>query len=153
MRNCFPHIAFICGGDSPKITYSPHRCWYSVYYCWGLCCVDLNSCCFLIKDRVLFRSKKKNSISCILYDAVMTIRASDHRPVFALFETALRPGRDKWVLEVNNLVDWLINSAYKIPHFSPSLSLDGTQDTCAFSFVKTLHKINPFFKWHYVVRQ
>ncbi|XP_064616214.1 LOW QUALITY PROTEIN: phosphatidylinositol polyphosphate 5-phosphatase type IV-like [Liolophura sinensis] len=45
-------------------------------------------------DRVLFRSKKKNSISCVLYDAVMTIRASDHRPVFGLFETALRPGRD-----------------------------------------------------------
>ncbi|KAK7094424.1 hypothetical protein V1264_005987 [Littorina saxatilis] len=45
-------------------------------------------------DRVLFRSRKKNHISCLLYDAVMNIKVSDHRAVYAFFEVVLRPGRD-----------------------------------------------------------
>nr|KAG5692742.1 hypothetical protein BaRGS_033853 [Batillaria attramentaria] len=46
-------------------------------------------------DRILFRSRKKNQISCLHYDAVMNIKVSDHRAVYALFEATLRPGRDK----------------------------------------------------------
>ncbi|KAL8596572.1 hypothetical protein ACOMHN_059713 [Nucella lapillus] len=45
-------------------------------------------------DRVLWRTRKKNQVSCLHYDAVMKIKASDHRAVYAFFEAVLRPGRD-----------------------------------------------------------
>ncbi|KAK3087489.1 hypothetical protein FSP39_006595 [Pinctada imbricata] len=45
-------------------------------------------------DRVLFRSKKKNGIACLNYDAVMNLKVSDHRPVFGVFEALIKPGRD-----------------------------------------------------------
>ena len=48
-----------------------------------------------LQDRILFRCKKKNSISCLHYGAVETLKESDHRPVYAVFEVELRPGRDK----------------------------------------------------------
>ncbi|CAL1534383.1 unnamed protein product [Lymnaea stagnalis] len=48
-------------------------------------------------DRVMFRCKRKNDISCIVYDAVMDIKVSDHRPVFGHYETGIRPGNDNMV--------------------------------------------------------
>uniref|UniRef100_A0A2C9M3J9 Inositol polyphosphate-related phosphatase domain-containing protein n=1 Tax=Biomphalaria glabrata TaxID=6526 RepID=A0A2C9M3J9_BIOGL len=45
-------------------------------------------------DRVVFRCKKKNDIQCLHYDAVMSIKVSDHRPVFGHYETSIRPGED-----------------------------------------------------------
>ncbi|BFZ20593.1 hypothetical protein BsWGS_23632 [Bradybaena similaris] len=54
-------------------------------------------------DRIMFRSKKKHDISCLHYDAVMTIKASDHRPVYGQFETVIKPGRD--------------NATYSVGHF------------------------------------
>ena len=52
----------------------------------------------LFQDRVLFRTRKKNQIACLHYDAVMNIKVSDHRAVYAFFEVMLRPGRDKLVV-------------------------------------------------------
>ncbi|XP_076455140.1 phosphatidylinositol polyphosphate 5-phosphatase type IV-like [Babylonia areolata] len=45
-------------------------------------------------DRILWRTRKKNQVSCLHYDAVMNIKVSDHRAVYAFFEASLRPGRD-----------------------------------------------------------
>ncbi|XP_069120497.1 phosphatidylinositol polyphosphate 5-phosphatase type IV-like isoform X2 [Argopecten irradians] len=45
-------------------------------------------------DRILYHSKKKNHISCVHYDAVMNIRVSDHRPVYGVYEAAVKPGAD-----------------------------------------------------------
>ncbi|XP_059152156.1 phosphatidylinositol polyphosphate 5-phosphatase type IV-like [Physella acuta] len=48
-------------------------------------------------DRIMFRSKKKNEINCLQYDAVMEIKISDHRPVFGRYETGIQPGKDNLV--------------------------------------------------------
>ncbi|XP_021348576.1 72 kDa inositol polyphosphate 5-phosphatase-like isoform X2 [Mizuhopecten yessoensis] len=45
-------------------------------------------------DRILYHSKKKNTVNCVHYDAVMNIRASDHRPVYGVYEAAIKPGKD-----------------------------------------------------------
>ncbi|XP_060083363.1 phosphatidylinositol polyphosphate 5-phosphatase type IV-like [Ylistrum balloti] len=45
-------------------------------------------------DRILYHSKKKNSVNCVHYDAVMNIRVSDHRPVYGIYEAAVKPGRE-----------------------------------------------------------
>ncbi|XP_076314929.1 inositol polyphosphate 5-phosphatase E-like isoform X2 [Tachypleus tridentatus] len=45
-------------------------------------------------DRVLFRHKKKGTVNCLLYDIAENINASDHKPVYALFEVCVKPGRD-----------------------------------------------------------
>ncbi|XP_033731950.1 phosphatidylinositol polyphosphate 5-phosphatase type IV-like isoform X2 [Pecten maximus] len=45
-------------------------------------------------DRILYHSKKKNQINCVHYDAVMNIRVSDHRPVYGVFEAAVKPGTE-----------------------------------------------------------
>ncbi|KAJ8300522.1 hypothetical protein KUTeg_022041 [Tegillarca granosa] len=45
-------------------------------------------------DRVLFRAKKKNTVSCSHYDAVTSLKLSDHRPVYGLYEVAIKPGRE-----------------------------------------------------------
>ena len=56
------------------------------------------------QDRVLFRCRKKNDVVCLHYDAVLTIRSSDHRPVYAVFEVGLRPGKDNRCVELISLV-------------------------------------------------
>lgn len=48
-------------------------------------------------DRIMFRSKKKNDITCMCYDAVMSIKHSDHKPVYGQFETVVRAGSDNMV--------------------------------------------------------
>ncbi|KAL4219311.1 inositol polyphosphate 5-phosphatase [Mactra antiquata] len=45
-------------------------------------------------DRVLFRAKKKNSITCTHYDSPSNVTLSDHRPVFAVFDVAIQPARE-----------------------------------------------------------
>jgi len=45
-------------------------------------------------DRILCRTKKKDTVSWVFYDSATTIQLSDHKPVFALFQCQLRPGRD-----------------------------------------------------------
>ncbi|KAL3872020.1 hypothetical protein ACJMK2_039991 [Sinanodonta woodiana] len=45
-------------------------------------------------DRILYRTKKKNSTACICYDSPASIRCSDHRPVYAVFDTVIQPGKE-----------------------------------------------------------
>lgn len=45
-------------------------------------------------DRILYRSKRKGHIKCLLYDSIPLMQTSDHRPVYGLYETVIRPGRD-----------------------------------------------------------
>ncbi|XP_074655396.1 phosphatidylinositol polyphosphate 5-phosphatase type IV-like isoform X2 [Tubulanus polymorphus] len=45
-------------------------------------------------DRVLFRCRKKHGIVCHFYDSVDSIKISDHRPVYGLYEVDIKPGRD-----------------------------------------------------------
>ncbi|KAK3594692.1 hypothetical protein CHS0354_001644 [Potamilus streckersoni] len=45
-------------------------------------------------DRILYRAKKKNSTVCICYDSPASIRCSDHRPVYAVFDTVIQPGKE-----------------------------------------------------------
>lgn len=45
-------------------------------------------------DRVLFRSKQKNAIACILYNSAHQISVSDHKPVYGMYEVDLSPGRE-----------------------------------------------------------
>ena len=49
----------------------------------------------MFKDRILFRSRQKGIVSCSFYDSVKDIKMSDHRPVYGLYEVAIRPGVDK----------------------------------------------------------
>ena len=50
---------------------------------------------YLLQDRILYRSKKKNGIACLHYDTAQTMCHSDHKPVYAMFEISIRPGKDK----------------------------------------------------------
>lgn len=50
-------------------------------------------------DRVLFRSKRKNCITCIYYNCAENVKLSDHKPVFGIYEVAIRPGRDILTLD------------------------------------------------------
>ncbi|XP_039269393.2 phosphatidylinositol polyphosphate 5-phosphatase type IV-like isoform X1 [Styela clava] len=45
-------------------------------------------------DRILFKCKEHTVVNCGKYDSVTTLRKSDHRPVYGLFEVCLKPGRD-----------------------------------------------------------
>ncbi len=45
-------------------------------------------------DRILFRSKRESDVNPILYDWVPKMNTSDHKPVLALFEVQLKPGKD-----------------------------------------------------------
>jgi len=45
-------------------------------------------------DRVLYRCKRKDQVSCVVYDCAQRVKTSDHKPVYALMEVKVRPGRD-----------------------------------------------------------
>ncbi|XP_067127267.1 phosphatidylinositol polyphosphate 5-phosphatase type IV [Centruroides vittatus] len=45
-------------------------------------------------DRVLYKSRKSGAIECLNYDKVPSVKTSDHKPVYAVFEASVRPGRD-----------------------------------------------------------
>ncbi|GFO45597.1 72 kda inositol polyphosphate 5-phosphatase [Plakobranchus ocellatus] len=62
-------------------------------------------------DRIMFRSKRKNDITCLCYDAVMSIKHSDHKPVYGQFETVVRAGTD--------------NMVYSAGHFDRSVYMEG----------------------------
>ena len=53
-------------------------------------------------DRVLYKTKRPGHVNCIAYNCVPEIRTSDHRPVFAVFDVQLRPGRDTVPLNAGN---------------------------------------------------
>ncbi|MBN3299799.1 INP5E phosphatase, partial [Amia calva] len=45
-------------------------------------------------DRVLYKSRQKDDIKVMKYTCCSTIKTSDHRPVLAVFQVKVRPGRD-----------------------------------------------------------
>ncbi|KAM6170136.1 phosphatidylinositol polyphosphate 5-phosphatase type IV [Rhynchocyon petersi] len=45
-------------------------------------------------DRVMYRSRHKDDICPVRYSSCPSIRTSDHRPVYGLFQVKVRPGRD-----------------------------------------------------------
>eukprot|EP00058_Branchiostoma_floridae_P005352 XP_002590840.1 hypothetical protein BRAFLDRAFT_90010 [Branchiostoma floridae] len=45
-------------------------------------------------DRVLYKCKKPGDVTALNYSNVPSIKISDHRPVYAVFEVKIRPGRD-----------------------------------------------------------
>ncbi|XP_072243565.1 phosphatidylinositol polyphosphate 5-phosphatase type IV [Leuresthes tenuis] len=45
-------------------------------------------------DRILFRSRQANDIKVVKYNSCSSIKTSDHRPVVAVFQVKLKPGRD-----------------------------------------------------------
>ncbi|XP_069465684.1 phosphatidylinositol polyphosphate 5-phosphatase type IV isoform X2 [Ambystoma mexicanum] len=45
-------------------------------------------------DRILYRSRQKDDINVSKYASCSMLKTSDHRPVFALFQVKVRPGRD-----------------------------------------------------------
>ncbi|XP_013879476.1 phosphatidylinositol polyphosphate 5-phosphatase type IV [Austrofundulus limnaeus] len=45
-------------------------------------------------DRILFRSRQANDIRVLKYNSCSSVKTSDHRPVIAVFQVKLRPGRD-----------------------------------------------------------
>ncbi|XP_062873811.1 phosphatidylinositol polyphosphate 5-phosphatase type IV [Trichomycterus rosablanca] len=45
-------------------------------------------------DRILFRSRQADDIKVVKYTSCSSIKTSDHRPVIAMFQVKLRPGRD-----------------------------------------------------------
>nr|VZH99446.1 unnamed protein product [Spirometra erinaceieuropaei] len=49
-------------------------------------------------DRILYRSKRNEDVTCITYDSITKVRCSDHRPVYAIFAVSLKPGRDNIAL-------------------------------------------------------
>ncbi|XP_076007094.1 phosphatidylinositol polyphosphate 5-phosphatase type IV [Genypterus blacodes] len=45
-------------------------------------------------DRILFRNRQSDDIKVVKYTSCSNIKTSDHRPVMAVFQVKLRPGRD-----------------------------------------------------------
>lgn len=45
-------------------------------------------------DRILARTKRPGHATCLAYDSIPDIKTSDHKPVFALMECQIRPGKD-----------------------------------------------------------
>lgn len=45
-------------------------------------------------DRILYKAKNIEVVKCLNYDTVPSIKSSDHKPVYAMFEVTIRPGRD-----------------------------------------------------------
>ncbi|XP_074595624.1 inositol-3-phosphate synthase [Brevipalpus obovatus] len=45
-------------------------------------------------DRILYRCKRSDQVSCIVYDCAQRVKTSDHKPVYALMEVKIKPGRD-----------------------------------------------------------
>ncbi|KAL3321197.1 inositol polyphosphate 5-phosphatase [Cichlidogyrus casuarinus] len=45
-------------------------------------------------DRILYSSRVKGTIKCIMYDSMRSVAYSDHKPVVGLFDILLVPGRD-----------------------------------------------------------
>ncbi|XP_069097704.1 phosphatidylinositol polyphosphate 5-phosphatase type IV [Pleurodeles waltl] len=45
-------------------------------------------------DRIIYKSRQKDDICLLKYASCSLLKTSDHRPVFALFQVKLRPGRD-----------------------------------------------------------
>jgi phosphatidylinositol-bisphosphatase len=67
-------------------------------------------------DRILFKSKgsshRRDSsgsmgigpLQCLMYTSVPSICTSDHKPVWGLYRSTVRPGIDTWVYLMNILI-------------------------------------------------
>lgn len=93
-------------------------CFFTCVIFWMFdCCLLLGvsslNCVLLFvwQDRILFRSRKKNTVACLCYDAVMSMCESDHKPVFGIYEVFLRPGVDTWAFFKHKITHW-VNVAY-----------------------------------------
>ena len=45
-------------------------------------------------DRIIYRNRRKNTITCLAYDSVDNVKTSDHRPLYAVYDVLLKPGLD-----------------------------------------------------------
>lgn len=45
-------------------------------------------------DRILYRCRRRNSVSCLLYNSAPSMKTSDHKPVYGLYDVMVRPGTD-----------------------------------------------------------
>ncbi|XP_022108792.1 uncharacterized protein LOC110989031 [Acanthaster planci] len=45
-------------------------------------------------DRILYKSRRSAQVYNVLYNACNSIKVSDHRPVYAMYEVKIRPGKD-----------------------------------------------------------
>ncbi|XP_071820494.1 uncharacterized protein [Apostichopus japonicus] len=45
-------------------------------------------------DRVLYKPRKSGEVNVLYYNSCPTIKCSDHRPVYGIYEVTIRPGRD-----------------------------------------------------------
>ncbi|KAF4532406.1 hypothetical protein B566_EDAN003858 [Ephemera danica] len=45
-------------------------------------------------DRILFRSRTSGDLNCEKYSSASQVMTSDHKPVWGLYKTKLRPGKD-----------------------------------------------------------
>jgi len=52
---------------------------------------------YKLQDRILFRCRKKNNVACLCYNSAASLRDSDHKPVYAVFDVVLKPGTDTYV--------------------------------------------------------
>ena len=52
----------------------------------------LNDSMSLSQDRILYRDKLSSPIDCTIYQAVESVKHSDHKPVIAQFRIKLKPG-------------------------------------------------------------
>jgi phosphatidylinositol-bisphosphatase len=64
-------------------------------------------------DRILFKSKSSSHrrdssgsasvvpLECLMYASVPSICTSDHKPVWGLYRSTVRPGIDTWVYFIN----------------------------------------------------
>ncbi|EDO43425.1 predicted protein [Nematostella vectensis] len=45
-------------------------------------------------DRVLYKSRTENTVNVVRYDACTSVKTSDHRPVFGIYEVTLKPCKE-----------------------------------------------------------
>ncbi|CAD5124368.1 DgyrCDS12660 [Dimorphilus gyrociliatus] len=45
-------------------------------------------------DRILYKTKRKGAMDCLMYDSIYEVNASDHKPVLAVVYATIRPGKD-----------------------------------------------------------
>lgn len=94
-------------------------------------------------DRILFKGKghtrgyirrvshessnshKDGVIECLVYDSVPSICTSDHKPVWGVFKTTLRPGIDTYV----SIIYWRLKRWWSYS-LNPIHALDNTRSIC-----------------------
>lgn len=84
-------------------------------------------------DRILFRSRQKNGISCLLYQSAFTIRDSDHKPVYGLYEVSVRPGMDNIPLSGGqfNREVWIEGNKRRAMRMTQRVSTKSNSSVCS----------------------